>query len=75
MLKGDKDMRTYHPDSWSVQAREMANRQVESINCGVSTIADAIYFFGISYRHPRIKYRAAKRFGRMRRTGKVKEKI
>jgi hypothetical protein len=66
-------MRIYHPESWSQQAREMCDRQVRSINSGWSTIKHAVFFFGHSYRNSLITTRAAKRFGRMVRAGKVHE--
>ena len=64
----------YHPESWSAQARQMCDEQVRSINIGMSTIADASEFFQTSYRHKIIRSRAAKRFGRLVREGKVYEK-
>lgn len=60
-------MKTWHPESWSQQAREMARKQIESIKCGYQTIEGAIEFFDRSYRHPLIRYRAAKAFGRHER--------
>lgn len=67
-------MRTYHPKSWSEQAREMADKQAWQVNHYVDyTIADAVCFFSISYRHPLIRNRAAKRFGHLVRAGKVKD--
>ena len=68
-------MRTYHPESWSYQAREMANNQIESINAGWQTIAGTIEFFNKSYRHSMIRHRAAKYFGRKVREGKVHENL
>ena len=63
----------YRPKSWSQQAREMADRRIQYVNTGTECIDQAIYFFNISYRHPRIRLRAAKRFGRAVRAGKVHE--
>ena len=68
-------MRTYHPKSWSQQAREMCDRQVAQINAGWSTIENATKFFSNSYRHHLIRERAAKRFGRLCRQGKVHEDL
>lgn len=66
--------RTYHPASWSVQARRMAENQINQIISGEITEAEAIHFFSTSYRHPRIRYRAAKYFGRkMRKMQKAQE--
>ena len=66
---------TYHPKSWSQQAREMCNNEIASIECGYNTIEGARRFFSRSYRAPIIRQRAAKRFGRMVRTGKVHENM
>ena len=63
----------YHPRSWSVQARELADRIAFNVNHGYLSIQEASHWFSNSYRHPMIKNRAAKRFGRLVRTGKVKE--
>ena len=68
-------MRTYHPESWSYQAREMCDRQIASINTGWQTIIGASEFFSSSYRHFMITTRAAKRFGRAVRMGNVHENI
>lgn len=68
-------MKAYYPDSWSEQARRLANREVESVEAGWQTIKGAYEFFSRSYRHPLIRGRAAKRFGRLVRAGKVKEDL
>lgn len=62
-------MKTYHPKSWSQQAREMADKQVrQTLEDGDPTYS--LWFFSHSYRHPLIRRRAAKRFGReMRKRG------
>mgnify|MGYP000205122457 CR=1 FL=1 len=65
-------MNTYHPKSWSQQARELCDNQVEQIKAGWTTIEWAEHFFSTSYRHSLIRNRAAKRFGRLVRAGKVK---
>lgn len=63
--------RSYHPSSWSQQAREMCGKQVMWVENGTKTVQQAIEFFGKSYRHPLITGRAAKRFGRLLRAGKI----
>lgn len=68
-------MRAYHPKSWSQQAREMCDRQIEQINSGWQTINGAVKFFSQSYRAEIIKNRTAKRFGRMVKAGKFHEDL
>lgn len=68
-------MHTYHPSSWSEQARRLCDEKVIMINNGWSTIERAEHFFHVSSRHWRIRQRAAKRFGRLVRAGKVHEQI
>lgn len=68
-------MKTWRPASWSQQAREMCDRQAEYINAGHALIEDALHLFSNSYRAKIITGRAAKRFGRLLRAGKVKENI
>ena len=68
-------MRTYHPDSWSRQARDMSNWKIWSVNHGWDTIEGAVRFFGTSYRHPLIRNRAAKHFGRQVRARKVHDNL
>lgn len=75
MRKEVKKMKTWRPASWSQQAREMCNKQIEYINGGHAFIEDALHLFSNSYRAPIITDRAAKRFGRLMRAGKVKENI
>lgn len=65
----------YKPQSWSQQAREMSDMIIQQVNSGWRTIADAHKFFQNSYRHPLIRGRAAKRFGRKLREGKVHENL
>ena len=60
-------MRNWHPKSWSKQARELADRQVEYVVYGNKTIKEVLHFFSISYRADIIKYRAEKRFIRKRK--------
>ena len=43
-------MKTWRPASWSQQAREMCDRQVEYINAGHALVEDALHLFGNSYR-------------------------
>lgn len=59
--------RTYHPASWSEQARKMADIQLYYVLNGDITEDEAVHFFSTSYRHPRIRLRAAKYFGRKMR--------
>ena len=66
-------MRAYRPASWSEQARRMGDRMIGYVNGGSMCLEQVSRFFNMSYRHPRIVYRAAKRFGRALRAGKVKE--
>lgn len=68
-------MRTYHPKSWSQQAREMCDKQIKQINSGWQTIDGAVKFFSQSYRAEIIRNRAAKRFGRMVRAGRAHEDL
>ena len=77
----------YHPESWSAQAREMADIQFEYwkeaqehpemvrtyldtetweyVMMSTASVKYYTYFFSNSYRHPLIRHRAAKRFGRL----------
>lgn len=64
-------MKNYRPKSWSQSAREMCDLQVSQVKAKEETIEEAIYFFNISYRADIIRYRAAKRFGKKRREGRV----
>lgn len=64
-------MRAWRPRSWSQQARAMGDRMIEYVNGGSMCIEQVQCFFNKSYRHPRIVLRAAKRFGRAVRAGKV----
>ena len=61
--------RTYHPKSWSQQARNMADDQIWNVEHGYETKEEAKKFFHTSYRHSLIRQRAAKRFGRKMRRG------
>ena len=61
--------------SWSQQARNMADIQIDNINVGYATLDDAVYLFANSYRAPIIRYRAAKRLHRAVKTGKVHENL
>ena len=64
-------MRAWRPWSWSEQARAMGDRTIGYVNDGSMCIEQVERFFRNSYRHPRIVLRAAKRFGRAVRAGKV----
>ena len=66
-------MYTYHPESWSKQARKLSNRALVNVNCGYWCIEQAQRFFVLSYRHRMIRERAAKRFGWALRHGRVHE--
>lgn len=66
-------MRTYRPDSWSAQARAICDYQIEMIKAGYQTIQGALELFSNMCRSPLIRTRAAKRFGRLLKQGKVKE--
>ena len=68
-------MKKWRPASWNQQARRMCDLQVAYVNSGNALIEDALRFFSTSYRAPIIRGRAAKRFGRLLRAGKVKENI
>lgn len=60
-------MKQYRPRSWSQQARTKADKIVIAVERGWDTLPEAIDFFRTSYRAPIIRYRAAKRFGRIAR--------
>lgn len=62
----------YHPESWSIQARELGTRIFRNVKCGSWSLEQGVNFFSMSYRHPIIVNRAAKRFGRLVRKEKVK---
>ena len=66
-------MKEYHPKSWSAQARELSDRIAENVNSGAWCLEQASRFWGSSYRHALIVMRAANRFGRLIREGKVFE--
>lgn len=57
-------MRSYRPASWSTQARLMCDKQLYYIAKGTKTIEEGAETIRNSYRHPLIKQRAIKRFGR-----------
>ena len=65
-------MRNYHPKSWSAQARELTDRIYNQLGEGENkySLKEAENFFSNSYRHPLIRQRAAKRFGRLVRRNK-----
>lgn len=68
-------MKTYRPKSWSQQAREMCQKQINQVNSGWSTIDHAVYFFHWSHRNKLITQRAAKMFGRAVKKGLVHENL
>lgn len=57
-------MKKYRPASWSQQAREMCDIQIEMVRRGYTTVEDVMKFFATSYRPDIIRQRAAKRFYR-----------
>lgn len=65
-------MRTYHPESWSVQARKLADKIYNQLGEGECkySLKEAENFFSNSYRPPLIRQRAVKRFGRLVRRNK-----
>ena len=63
-------MRNYHPKSWSAQARKLADRIYEPYSKGILTLKDCEIILIDSYKHPLIRLRAAKRFGRLIRRDK-----
>ena len=79
--------RTYHPKSWSQQARDMADVIFEQViyfnyihpenweHEDITPEQWATEFFQASYRHPLIRSRAAGRYGRMLREYKKKKNI
>ena len=60
--------------SWSQIAREICDRVTYNVNVGAWSIKQAENFFlNIHYQAPLISERAAKRFGRLVKNGKVHE--
>lgn len=64
-----------HTISWSDRAREIADMQAEYVNSGWATISDVIKLLNNLEENPLIKNKAAKRFGKLVRAGKVIENI
>lgn len=59
-------MKKFRPRSWSEQAREMATKYYgEVLQYEDFTESNAVTFIHHSYRAPLIRYRAAKKLGRM----------
>lgn len=59
-------MKNFHPRSYSEQAREMAVKYYDEIlRYKDFTESDAVTFIHYSYRAPLVRYRAAKKLGRM----------
>lgn len=46
---------TWRPESWSAQARKLAEQRVLSVEFGYTTIEEAMIWFSISYRAPLIR--------------------
>ena len=65
----------YRPDSYSKQARELADDIIKSVNNGGRCIEEAERFFQTSYRCDLIRYRMVKRFRRALRNGKIHETL
>ena len=71
----------WRPESWSAQARELADKIISQVVLQQREVKEAREFFSKSYRHKRIRYRAAKRFGRWERrtneayTRKITERV
>ena len=63
--------RSWHPTSYSVQARNMCNSWIEGINNGYLLIDEVLYKVRVSYRQPLVKERALRRFTRLVKAGKV----
>ena len=55
------------------QARRLANQIILNVEFGYISIDEGMSWFDKSYRAPIIRHRAAKRFGRQVRNGKVVE--
>ena len=68
-------MYTYYPASWSAQARKICDNQIALINAGWQTIDGTRKFFSSHSRNNLIMNRAAKRFGRAMRAGKIHENL
>lgn len=67
-----KALRKFHTKSWSVQARRLCDLQVKAFQAGYyKSTTEIVKFFSRSYRTDLITGRAAKRLGRLRRTGKI----
>ena len=66
-------MRTWHPASYSEQARELCDKWVEGVNEGWLLLDEVLYKVRASYRQPLVKERAWRRFNRLVRAGKVHE--
>lgn len=64
---------SYHPESYSEQARELSNRAIDNVNCGAWCLEQAFRFFVLSYRCERIRFRALRRFMRYVNNGKIQE--
>ena len=61
--------------SWSKNARKIVDMQMEYVNDGWALIHEVENFISTMEENPIIKQRVAKRFGRMVRSGKVKDNI
>ena len=57
-------MRTYHPITWSKQARVVGQNLIEQYKEGEYTFNDLVDFCQNSYRHVLVRRRIAKRIAR-----------
>ena len=73
-------MRTFHPDSWSKQARKLGDKLFAHVQNGIlNGERDLVHWFALGYKYGRCKQRrkyidqrAAKRVYRLIRKGKRK---
>ena len=70
-MRAYKIIHAYREESWSDKARYVCDNQIKLVKAGKKTVEEAQYFFHMSYKHPLIRQRAAKRFGKKLKAGKV----
>lgn len=67
-----KALRKFHTKSWSAYARRVCDLEVKFYQAGYyKSTTEIVKFFSQYYRSDLITNRAAKRLGRLRRTGKI----
>ena len=67
---------TYHPKSWSQQARELSNKIIENINAGEWSVEYGFFWLRfVSYRHIVVRRRAIARLRRYFVQGKLHETV